>query len=296
MRDFNRENSKFRLNLEQMNLVDNNDGTYSYNDRICHVKIHETAIKPNFEDIPVLAVFTKNNEENTQYEFIGVVSDEYKFEGNDIIINGVKDSIRSAGSPVFHEFIYVPRDYSNMLSEILLQHRNNIPTVGDLYPQISISNTYNGRGSKEINFGFSIYNGEERYSSIKFKTKIGSLKQNHVQGARTSVASISSYVQRFNDNIVNLFEQNYNNRVAEEDILKTLDLLEKIGKKKKEEISKAIQDISEQNTNGQITSWNIFLAITKFSSIEKNINVKSLLENVAERVLVLPAEMFEALS
>jgi hypothetical protein len=296
MREFNRDNSKFRLNLTQMNLIDNGDGTYSYNDRICHVKFQEVVVKPDFHDIPVIAVFTKSNQENSEYQYIAVVTDDYKFEGNDVIINGVKNSIRETESPIFHEYIYVPKDFSIMLTEILLQNRNNIATVGDIYPQISIYNAYNGRGSKGIQFGFSIYNGEERYSSIKFKTKIGSLKQTHIHGSRTYATSISSFVQRFNDNIVHLFEQNYNNRLSEEDILKTLDLIEKVGKKKREEISKAIQDISEQNTNGQITSWNIFLAISKFSVLEKNINVKSLLEDVAERVLILPAEMMEALT
>lgn len=278
----------------EMNLIDSGDGTYNYSDRICHVKIYDTVIKPTLEDIPVLAVFTKSHEEGSSFKFIGVVSDEYKFEGNDIIINSVKETIAGANVAIFHEFIYTPINFSSMRNEIILTNSNNINTIGDVYPQICILNTYNGSGSKEIRFGFSIYNGESRYSSMTFKTKIGSLKQNHIRGARTYASSISSFVESFNNNIVEMFEQNYNNRLTEEDVLKTLDLIEKIGKKKREAISSFIQEISE-STNGYITSWNIFLAITKFSVEERNINIKSLLENVAERVLILPSEMISAL-
>ena len=39
----------------------------------------------------------------------------------------------------------------------------------------------------------------------------------------------------------------------------------------------------------------MFLAITKYSTIEKNLNVKTMLENIAESVLVIPAQMLALL-
>jgi len=35
----------------------------------------------------------------------------------------------------------------------------------------------------------------------------------------------------------------------------------------------------------------VFLAITFFSTIERNVNIKTLLEDIAEKVLVIPVEI-----
>jgi hypothetical protein len=72
-----------------------------------------------------------------------------------------------------------------------------------------------------------------------------------------------------------------------------LDLVENVGKKRREEVSTFLSDLTK---NGQsISAWHMFLAIAKFSSVEENLNVKTLMENICERVLVLPVKMMEAL-
>ena len=131
-------------------------------------------------------------------------------------------------------------------------------------------------------------------SSFGFKTKILSMRQVHTVNSRTTATTVGAFIQVFSSNILDLVRMNFENRVSEVDVLKTLDLVEQVGKRKRENISKMLEEISS-SSNGIISSWNIFLAITKFSTIEKNINSKAMLENIAERVLVLPEQMYRAL-
>jgi hypothetical protein len=71
-----------------------------------------------------------------------------------------------------------------------------------------------------------------------------------------------------------------------------MDLVEVCGKKKRAEISTFLADATKNNP---VTNLNLFLAIAKFSAKEGNLNTKILLENIAERVLIVPEKMIRAL-
>ena len=62
-----------------------------------------------------------------------------------------------------------------------------------------------------------------------------------------------------------------------DDMMKTLDLVErKVGKRRRDAISNELPDMSEEGgiTSWSMTTWQLFLALTRFSSVEKNINAK----------------------
>ena len=71
--------------------------------------------------------------------------------------------------------------------------------------------------------------------------------------------------------------------------MNTLALVEKIGKQRRNEISKFLSDLVDSGKN---SFWDMFHLLVNFSSREKNINAKLVLESIAERVLVLPPTMF----
>ena len=87
-----------------------------------------------------------------------------------------------------------------------------------------------------------------------------------------------------------MIQQNFERELSEDDSMKLLEMLEKggIGKNRAATINEYLSALENK------TSWNIFHALTRFSTMEKNINVKKLVENIAESVLVVPVQMIEA--
>jgi|ADurb_Leu_01_Slu_FD_contig_121_78258_length_28057_multi_3_in_0_out_0_16 hypothetical protein len=269
-------------------------GVYEYADSISCIK-YEQLTAASEGEIPYYGVFAKPLGENQEYRFGGFVSDLYDFEGNDIMINRIKQSISDVAVPIFQESHYMnwPR-YTSMSKEIIIQNAQSDPRVGDIYPHIAVRNTYDGRGSKEVTFGLSMYEAGTRNRIYGFTFSLCSMKQMHHEHARSRIASnIGGYLQAFSSNIKDLITANFGAQVQEDSLLSLLDVVEKIGKRRREEVSTYLADLKKQNSN--ITAWDLFLAITRFSTIEKNLNAKLLMENIAERVLVLPVELERAL-
>lgn len=269
-------------------------GVYEYRDSISSIKYEQLSAASEGE-IPYYGVFAKPNTDNAEYRFGGFVSELYDFEGNDIMINRIKQSISDVGTPIFQESHYMnwPR-CTSMSKEIIIQNGQSDPRVGDIYPHIAVRNTYDGRGSKEVTFGLSMYEAGTRNRMYGFTFSICSMKQMHHEYARSRVTSnIGGYLQAFTANIKDLITVNFAAQVQEDTLLSLLDVVEKIGKKRREEVSTYLADLKKQNSN--INAWDIFLAITRFSTLEKHLNAKVLMENIAERVLVLPVELERAL-
>jgi len=287
---------KFRERYESMGLQLIDPNTFQYQDRFSCVRYIQLQNMHNQEETPVLGVYTKPNRPETSYRFQTTVSEEYEFQGNEVINEGIRSSIREFGSPIFEEFVILSPNLTSMRAEILVRNSSSVPAVGDVYPQITILNSYNGTSAKKISFGISLYQGGKRIVGFSFGiTKLLVMRQIHIQNARTFASTISSYVNLFTENIVDLIRINMQNRLDESTILSTLDLVENIGKRKRAEISNMLTEITKESGNS-LTGWDLFLAITKFSTVETNINSKTLLENIAERVLVLPESMFRVLS
>ena len=286
--------NKFKENFASMALREVDNDVYEYIDSLSCVRYKQLETKFDGIEVPLLGVFTKPLGDGFEFTYQSVVSQQYKFEGNDVVVNTIKNSLEETAVPLFQEFTMLNSSLTSMSREIIIRNNSQIQQVGDVYPQISIQNTYDGTGAKSIKFGLSIYSDGIRISSFNWKTEIMRMRQIHMHSANTTAISVSQYVDTFTQNIGELIQNNMNNQVTEEQLMKTLDLIESIGKKKRVELSELIH--SERGESPHLTSWNIFMAITKYSIAEQNINTKSLLENVVERVLVLPARMTQVLN
>jgi len=181
-----------------------------------------------------------------------------------------------------------------MYTDILIENENNIPEIGDVYPHITIKNSYNGKCGIEISFGISILQNNFR-NAFSFRTKMTSFRQIHSQNAKTKLSStVGGYVETISENILDLIKINFETKISEDTLLKTLDIIEKLGQRRRNNISTLITDITKNKE--YVSAWDLFLAITKFSTIEKNLNAKIILEDIVERTLVLPVKMMEMMN
>ena len=266
---------------------------FSYEDKYSQVVYKTLETSFDREEVPHLAVYTKLASSEKPPKFAGLVSDKYEFTGNEAIVNKIKNCINETGEPLFNEKTTLSPNLMQMRTELVIQHKNQNPKVGDIYPQVIVTNSYNGSGAINISFGMAIANSVGSTSgkiySFGFKTKLESVRQVHLKSSSSIVTtSIGNYVEKFNKNINTIIEENFKRTFTEDDVFKTLELIEKLGKKRRNEISKHLNDMSQ---NGKKSMWDLFHLLIKFSSEEKNINVKVALEDVAERTLVLPQKM-----
>jgi len=274
----------FPLRAAQMGLTDLGNECFEYHDPIGGVIYKHLQTKDNI-DVPLYGLFTKPPVDNAEYKYAGYVSDLYQFEGNEVMNNRIRQSIQEIGTPIFREYIYLNPVRTRMSNEILIQHASNIPRVGDVYPQVVVKNTYDGSGAREFLFGFSVLENNSRIFGFGFRNKISKVRQVHNIHSKTSFTSpIGNYVEFFTQNILEIIETNFNTQITEDHLLTVFDTLEAIGKKRRLEVSSYLN----KQEGAQVNAWTLFLAITYFSTIEKNVNVKALLDDIAEKVLVIP--------
>lgn len=278
-------------NAESMGLVYNNHGYY-YSDKFSNVSYKELETVDNHEVIPLLGIYTKSKKENSIWEFQDIVSYLYNFVGNEYALESIKDSIRLSGLPIFEETIVLNKSLTKMSADIIIRNGKTLKEVGDVYPSINIFNSYDGRSREEISFGLTLIDGDSRYC-FNFRNTLGKYRQVHKIGHKTSLSyTIGNYVEVVNNNIVDFINANFNNVITEDTLLETLNLIEEIGKRRHDNISGFLKSVSERET--PITSWDLFLAITRFSTVEKNLNAKILLEDIIERTMLIPAAMIES--
>ncbi|MGD2072241.1 MAG: hypothetical protein PVG65_01985 [Candidatus Thorarchaeota archaeon] len=288
--------------------IDAQKGIYSYNDKfgsVLYRKLktfkdpekqisHET---DNFE-IPALAVFTKPPTQTEDgYMYCGLVSRIYKFVGNEVLNNLIKKSISDVGLPIIKENTILSWKRTYMRNELTIRNGVTSPKYGDILPVMVIKNTYDGTGAQSIRFGLNMsYDGKP----VTFAFTLGEMRQIHVAGASTVVKSaVGDYVQGFTENILDMINQSFNNKISEDELFSVLDVVENLGKKRREEVVKILQEMMPKVQEGQPvplpSAWQVFLAIVRYSSLEPNLNVKSLLEDAAQSVLVIPTKMLEML-
>ena len=135
----------FRDRALDMGLTVHSEGIYEYSDRHSSVMYMELKTNTDFP-VPLLAVFTRRtpreNEEATEWGYVGYVSDGYQFVGNEAVLSSIRESISEVGSPIFNEHTFMNEYYTMMLNEMLIQNVTNYPQVGDIYPNIIVSNSY----------------------------------------------------------------------------------------------------------------------------------------------------------
>ena len=250
--------------------------------------------------IPHIAVYTKTtNAPDEEFEFEAIVSGQYEFAGNSDVNQSVRESIQSIGQLVLEENTYMDNKLCRMYNEIVMRNPQNIAAVGDVYPQIVIENSYDGTRAKNITFGIQIRGGRSATDVISFgfRQTLGKFTQIHRTNATTAMSTaIGGYVEVLTGNISNIITANFDTYVTEESILKSLDMIEKsCGTRRRKEVSAYMADLTDNGTK-PTSAWEVFLGITRFSSVQKNINAKVLMENIAERVLVLPVQIRDALN
>ncbi len=276
-------------------------GTYHYSDEyseVAYKKVKTLEDSGIMDDtiLDHLAVFTKAAGPEQDWTKQNFVSDSYKFMGNATLIDQIRESINSVGENELDERTFVAPNFTSIRHEIIIRHANTIQQVGTVFPMMNITNTYNGTGASRIVFGMNIAEYDNVVSSFCTE-KFGKIKQIHLSGSSTELeTAFGEFVTVFGSNISNLVSDNFNNHITEDDMLKVLDMIEdKAGKKRRDAVSNELPS-TEGNVSWNMTSWQLFLALTRFTSVEKNINAKKILENITERVLVIPEQMLNALT
>lgn len=289
-----------------LNISNSQKGLYSYEDQYGSVVYRQLITDPRQEtgdahatdgiSVPMIGIFTKAPTD-LEYKYAGYVSNAYKFIGNDILNERIRESIRSVGMPILKENAIFWDNLCRMRNEIILQSSISVPQTGDVLPVMIVNNSYNGMRAATLSFGLA-FNQAAAVSVFGFS--LGEMRQVHIESATTQLSSaVGSYMQVFTDNIVDMITENFNNKITEDQMLGVLDLIEGIGKKKSEKISSLLKQLTPPTEAGAPpqapSAWQLFLAIVRYSSLEANLNVKKLLENAAESVLVIPVRMYEVL-
>lgn len=305
MTDFNIRAESMGLDITQAEK-----GLYTYSDRHCDLvyRTLKTEFDNNVEElhstddlrVPRIALFTRLPEAihpGEEFEYVTSLSDKYQFVGNEVITQQIKDSVLATGLPIMDEHNYISPNLSRMRSEITIRSSRNHPRVGDVLPVVIVNNSYDGSKAASINFGLTFRHGMERLS---FAFHLGNLKQIHISHANTNIESpIESYINTFSDNILTMINDSFNRTLTESEMLSTLDVIEHISKNRRKEIAEILKSMLPDVQEGQEpplpTSWQIFLAIVRYSSFEKNLNAKDLLENAAQSALIIPVQMMNVL-
>lgn len=289
----------FEERAADMGLTLLSENCYGYQDRYSSIAYKKLKTSDDVE-IDNWALFTASHDSDlanhAEFTHAGIISKEYKFVGNDTIVQGLRDSVESAGEALLRERSYMDEaKLTSIRAELVISNPSSDDRIGNVYPQLVIENSYNGTKAVNIHFGLSISEGEgNEPTSFSFKSKLGKLRQVHMSTSRTEMTTVvDNYVNHFSDNILSLIETNFNTELTEEHVINVLDVIEKLGTTRRNSISAALQESikDDEGHTRPITAWDLFLTITRFSTMERSLNIKNYLENAAERVLVVPHEM-----
>lgn len=284
-------------------------GLYRYEDRYGEVVYRE--LKPAMisedsdphptdgEDTPLIGIYTKGPTEE-EYTYAGYVSDVYKFIGNDVLNDRVRGSISNVGMPILEENTILWNMHCRMRNELIIQNSQSTSQAGDVLPVIIVNNSYNGTRAATLAFGIAIDNIGRQVGRTTFGFSLGEMRQVHLASSNTQLSSaVSSYMQVFTQDIADMITQSFNSQLSSDEMLAVLDVVEGIGKSRREKVAAILEELNPQpEDDGPVrlpSAWQVFLAIARYSSLEPNLNVKRLLENAAESVLVIPPRMFEVL-
>lgn len=297
------ENPFLKMAAERGLILKEDGNFFEYKDRLAEVVFrplytgvlseenkHQT---DNFKT-NLLAVFTRSSPDKSYY-FCGVVSDIYHFIGHDSLCERIRGSISSIGKPIIKENVILTADNSTMRAEMVIQNQISVPKAGDIYPTVVLFNNYNGKKAASISFGFTC-------NDYSFSFNLGLIRQIHTEYASTRIsADIQSYLGAFTEGIGELVEHSFNAEITEVQMLSILDLIEEsAGKRRREKVSVIFHDIqkeiAESGSEKKLpAAWHIFLALTRYNSIEANLNTRRLIESVAESVLIVPSKMTDVL-
>ena len=286
-------------------------GLYSYEDRyskIAYRSLGSVEIYTEEENqrhpsdglsTPMMGIWTSPVNDPPDYTYVGYVSQLYKFIGNAPLIDRVRGSLTEVGTPILNTNIMLLDDLTAIREEIVLQSSLSSQQAGDIHPVMIIGNSYNGQKSASVGFGIAVDGGEVIGNTI-FGFSLGEMKMVHVESSNTRLTSgINLYLEVFNDSIIEMIDRTFQTQLTEEQMFGTLDVIEKYGKRRASKITDILTSLQPAPVEGQPpplpSAWNVFLAITRYCALEPNLNMKRMLENIAESVLVVPTRMLEVL-
>ncbi len=234
--------------------------------------------------VPYLGIYIRRPDQE-DFTYAGFISNMYKFVGNAALVNPIRESIVETGNPLLRENSILTGDYARFRHEMIISSSVASAIVGDVMPAMIINNSYNGTRAASLSFGVSTLH-ERDY--VTFAFRLGEIKMIHIQSSDVNMTSaISDYVETFQGSMTDMISMSLQKRLSEDEMLATLDLVEGLGKRRREIISGHLPE--------SVTAWGMFMAIVRYSSFEQNLNVKSMLENIAQSVLVIPPRMYEVL-
>jgi len=274
-------------------------GLFTYQDQYCEVvyrqlspiATHGDGENPDHptDDMvtPMIAIYTKAPDA-VGYQYCGYVSNMYKFVGNDALNERIRSSVVAVGLPVLRETALFTSDYTRMRNEIVIHSSRQAMEGGDVMPVMIVNNSYNGTRAASLAFGLATSYGDER---LTFSFSLGEIRQVHIETSTTSLATaVSTYMEVFSGDILDMISGSFQKQVGEDEMMTLLELLnETFGKRRAERISELIGDV--KGTQQKPTAWQVFLAIIRYTSFEPNLNIKRMMENIAESVLIIPARM-----
>lgn len=280
-----------------------NKGLYQYTDRysqIIYRQLMTESSDPAHEtdglQTSIIALYSKPVDSQEDYLYCGIVSDYYQFMGNDVLNQRIRSAVQEVGMPILTENTIFSYDLTRMRNELIIQSSQEVANHGDILPVMIIQNSYNGTKAASLSFGIATYINSER---VTFGFSLGEMRQVHIVNSNTEMTSaVASYMQVFSGSILEMITNSFNSTLTEEQMLGTLDVIEKIGTRRRKKISSILAEMSSVNEDGEAvlpSAWQMFLSIVRYSSFEPNLNTKRMLENAAESVLVIPARMYEVL-
>jgi hypothetical protein len=243
---------------------------------------------------PHIAIFTKKPDWSN-FRYCRCISHVYKFQGHDVVTEKVKQSLRSLSEGVeddvlYDEDVYLSSDMCVLRNYITIMNRNHAQESGNIHPTLIVGNSYDGSRAATIQFGLSVRE-ENRKSNFAFK--LGTMRMVHSQYSVTTLTyGIGSYLGGFANSIEDMITMNMGMELTEDNIFAVLEGIDKLSEKKRSGLQEYLDEVRNEGT---LNNWQFFLAIIRYSCLQRNINLKKLLENVAEAILVLPQEMMDSL-
>lgn len=318
--------SKFEEKAAQMGLdcTHANQGLYSYTDRFGKVvyrtlvtqsaptheqscsletlaEIEQTETNSEYTShetdgfvAPHIAIFTKKPNW-TAFKYCRCISHIYKFLGHDVSTERIKSSLRNLSegvedNTIFDEDFLLTSDMCILRNYISIMNREHPYQDGNVHPTLVIGNSYDGSRAASVQFGLSIRNNGDK---LNMAFNLGQMRMVHSQYSSTAMTyAVGNYIQTFVNGIEDLIEINMTQQLDENAIFAVLEGIEKLTEKNKNALQEFLDEVRQ---DGTLTNWQFFLAIIRYSCLQNNLNLKRLLENVAESVIVLPQQMENAL-
>lgn len=244
---------------------------------------------------PHIAIFTKKPDWD-KFRYCRCISHVYKFQGHDVVTERVKESLRGLAEGVednvlYDEEPYLSPDMCILRNYISIMNQHHPYAAGNVHPTLIVGNSYDGSRAATVQFGLSL-RGENSYRS-NFAFELGKMRMVHSQYSSTTLTyGIGNYVGAFSEGIDELITNNMAMELNEDNIYATLEAIDKLSEKKRNALQEYLDEV---RGNGTLNNWQFFLAIIRYSCLQTNLNLKKLLENVAESILVLPQQMMDML-